>query len=138
MLTKKQPMSVKEEVNLEKDRARRTAQTEASPFSKQSLQTVAGSKKQFLECAHDVVSRIIINYDVGFGNRLSIRGNGANLSWDEGIVLDNVKPDEWIWETKVPFSTCEFKILINDNQFEIGDNHPLICGTSLQYTPCFE
>lgn len=82
-------------------------------------------------------TRIIVKYDVGFGNSLFIRGKGANLSWDQGILLANQKPDEWIWETDVPFSACEFKVLINDSDFEIGENHPLTAGSTIQYTPKF-
>lgn len=82
-------------------------------------------------------SRITINFDVGFSNVLYIRGQGANLSWNKGLLLTNVKPDEWIWETTKPFTTCEFKVLINDSEYEAGDNHTLTCGSSIQYTPEF-
>jgi hypothetical protein len=82
-------------------------------------------------------TRVMIKYDIGFNNVLTIRGKGANLSWDKGITLKNVKNDEWVWESDIPFTTCEFKVLINDAQYEQGDNHPLSCGTSLEYTPTF-
>jgi hypothetical protein len=82
-------------------------------------------------------TRVIVKYDVGFGNALYIRGKGANLNWDKGIMLRNVKPNEWHWETDLPFNACEFKILINDNEYEAGDNHPLTAGSSIQYTPRF-
>jgi len=83
------------------------------------------------------ITRIVINYDVGFSNALYIRGRGANLSWEKGVVLKNIKPDEWVWETRTSFTTCEFKILLNDKEFEIGDNHLLSYGTTIQYTPKF-
>lgn len=83
------------------------------------------------------VTRIIIKYDVGFGNQLFIRGKGANLSWDKGILLKNISSDEWVWESNMPFNTCEFKILINDFQFELGENRRLDYGASIQYTPRF-
>jgi|LakMenE01Jun11ns_1017448.scaffolds.fasta_scaffold9468971_2 hypothetical protein len=82
-------------------------------------------------------TRIIVKYDAGFGNALYIRGKGANLNWNRGIMLRNVKPDEWHWETDLPFNECEFKVLINDQCYEIGDNHPLTAGSSIQYTPKF-
>lgn len=82
-------------------------------------------------------TRVMVKYDVGFGNNLFLRGKGANLSWDKGIALKNHKNDEWIWETDVPFSSCEFKVLVNDRCFEIGDNHTLTSGASIQYTPRF-
>lgn len=82
-------------------------------------------------------TRVTVRYDVGFNNSISIRGKGANLSWDHGFSLKNTNADEWIWETETPFSTCEFKVLINDNQYEIGDNHSLSCGANIKYTPTF-
>lgn len=83
------------------------------------------------------ITRVVVKYDVGFGNSLYIRGKGANLNWDKGIMLRNIKPNEWHWETDLPFNACEFKVLINDNEYEIGDNHPLTAGSSIQYTPRF-
>lgn len=82
-------------------------------------------------------TRIIVHYNVGFNNFLSLRGKGANLSWDKGIVLKNLKSDEWIFEIETSFNTCEFKVLINDSQYEIGENHLISCGASVQYTPKF-
>jgi hypothetical protein len=82
-------------------------------------------------------TRVIVKYDAGFGNQLTIRGKGANLSWDRGIPLQNSKSDEWIWETTTPFNSCEFKILINDQTYENGQNHLLNCGTTIQYSPKF-
>jgi hypothetical protein len=80
---------------------------------------------------------ITIKYDVGYKNTLYIRGTGANLSWDKGIPLKNIKADEWAWETELPFSSLEFKILINDRQYEIGPNHTLHNGSQGKFTPKF-
>lgn len=82
-------------------------------------------------------TRIIVKYDVGFSNLLAIRGKGASLSWEKGCLLKNIKNDEWLWETEALFTTCEFKILINDKQYETGENHLLRYGTTVQYTPRF-
>lgn len=82
-------------------------------------------------------TRIIVKFDVGFNNSIYLRGDGADLSWERGIMLKNVKPDEWIWETNISFTKCEFKVLINDRQYELGENHRLQCGTSFEYTPSF-
>jgi hypothetical protein len=82
-------------------------------------------------------SQIRINYDVGYANILYLRGQGAGLSWNKGLKLTNVKADEWIWESSEPFTSCEFKVLINDKEYEQGDNHTLTCGASMQYTPHF-
>lgn len=82
-------------------------------------------------------TRIVVKYDVGFNNLITIRGKGAGLNWDRGLSLKNTQNDEWVWETETPFTTGEFKVLINDTQYELGDNHTLRCGAAIQYTPKF-
>lgn len=82
-------------------------------------------------------TRILVKYDVGFNNSITIRGKGAGLNWDRGLSLKNIKADEWVWETDTPFTTGEFKVLINDTKYELGENHTLRCGASIQYTPKF-
>jgi len=83
------------------------------------------------------LTRIVIRYDVGFNNSIFIRGSGAGLSWDKGIKLMNTSRNEWVWETDKPFNSGAFKVLINDSQYEQGDNHTLICEKCLEYTPRF-
>lgn len=83
------------------------------------------------------LTRIIIKYDVGFPNFISIRGKGANLNWQKGANLKNVGSDEWVWEIESPFNSCEFKVLINDQFYEIGENHYILPGATLIYTPQF-
>jgi hypothetical protein len=80
---------------------------------------------------------VVIKYDVGFGNALYLRGRGANLSWDKGIMLRNISADEWVWETDASFTNCEFKAVINDTEYEIGENHLIKSGQIIQYTPEF-
>ncbi len=82
-------------------------------------------------------SKVKIKYDVGFSNILFIRGSGAGLSWDRGVELQNVSPDEWVWEVSGPFQDCEFKVLINDQCFEEGENHHIAKGQCMEYTPNF-
>ncbi len=84
-----------------------------------------------------VKSAIRVKYDVGFSNNLYIRGQGPGLSWVEGVPLKNVAADEWIWETCESFNSCEFKVLINDKQYENGENHFLPPGATVQYIPRF-
>ena len=82
-------------------------------------------------------TQITIKHDAGFPNQLFIRGSGANLSWDKGELLKNTKSDEWIWEIDSPFTNCEFKILVNDQIYENGDNHRINSGETVEIKPCF-
>lgn len=82
-------------------------------------------------------TRITVKYDVGFNNSLFLRGEGPGLAWNKGIKLKNTKADEWVWETNQTFQGGEFKILINDTLFEQGENHKLMPGANVVYTPSF-
>ena len=79
--------------------------------------------------------RIVANVDVGFGNWLTIRGQGAGLSWDHGIALKNEGPSEWSWEVKAS-GKIEFKVLLNDALWERGGNH-VFGGSSISVVPNF-
>ena len=66
---------------------------------------------------------IVAKYDVGFGNKLFIRGEGAGLSWDVGVEMKNVENDVWVWTTndhKEGQIVCKF--LINDDIWSDGEN----------------
>lgn len=84
-----------------------------------------------------ILGKVIVKFDVGFGNVLFIRGKGGGLSWDQGIPLRIKGTNEWIWDPKQSFNECEFKVLINDQTYEAGENHRLTCGATIQYTPSF-
>jgi hypothetical protein len=73
--------------------------------------------------------RVTFHCDVGYGNRLFIRGEGTGLSWKKGIPVKNVAPDRWVWEA-IDEDGAEFKALINDECWEQGANHR-IYGTEL-------
>jgi hypothetical protein len=91
----------------------------------------------FHEEQHAGSTRVLIKYNVGFKNNLYIRGHGPGLTWDRGVLLKNVGPDEWVWEPSTPIANCEFKVLINDEKYEQGENHRISGGKLFQYTPKF-
>lgn len=83
-------------------------------------------------------TRIIAHFDCGFPNSLFIRGEGiSTLSWDKGIAMKNISPNEWIWESDRPCSTVQFKVLINDNCYEQGENHTTAYGQATEFSPKF-
>jgi hypothetical protein len=82
-------------------------------------------------------TRVVVQYDVGFKNALYIRGNSCDLTWEKGKQMKNEGPNRWVWETDKSFTNCEFKVLINDKQYECGENQRAKCGSELEYTPKF-
>lgn len=83
------------------------------------------------------VTKLLIKIDCGYGNKLTIRGEGAGLTWSKGLTLKNISANEWLYETSAQFNKCEFKILLNDEIYEAGPNRVLVCGTTSSYTPKF-
>lgn len=112
-----------------------TRKSTSSP--KTRTKKTATAKKSCTPKATRKPCQIVVKYNAGFNNFLSIRGSSAGLSWDKGTPLKNVGPDEWIWETRAPFTDCEFKVLINDENYECGENHWIKPGAKVQYTPNF-
>lgn len=98
-------------------------------MKKQHMSRVDSGKKQ--------ASKITIKYDVGFKNSLYIRGSGAGLSWQKGKLMKNIGADTWVWETDADFKEIEFKVLVNDQAYEEGENHRLQSGKPVQYSPRF-
>jgi len=80
---------------------------------------------------------VIVKFDCGYHNHLSIRGEGAGLSWFHGTHLKNIKADEWIFEIRFPGHEIEYKILINDQVFEIGENRKVKNGETVIIHPKF-
>ena len=74
--------------------------------------------------------------DVGFGNRLFLRGQGAGLSWDHGIPLECV--DSQTWRLVVPAKDrLQFKLLINDTVWAKGEDVVVTPGKRVQLVPAF-
>lgn len=83
-------------------------------------------------------TRIIVQMDENFPSEIYLRGEGvSNLSWEKGVELKHEKGDEWVFETDEPFNAGAFKVLINDDTFEMGESHPLYPGASIRVNPKF-
>jgi hypothetical protein len=83
-------------------------------------------------------TRIVVQYDCGFGNKLFIRGEGiSTLSWNKGEPMINLSPSEWVYETDRPFSVARFKVLLNDSEYESGENHAIAYGKEAAICPTF-
>ena len=97
-----------------------TATKKATATKKTTTKKATATKKA--TTASLVQTRIIARVDVGFGNNLYIRGEGAGLSWDVGILMRNRSPYEWAWERKTADNPIEYKLLINDELWANGEN----------------
>lgn len=74
--------------------------------------------------------------DVGFGNKLFVRGQGEGLSWDHGIPLECV--DSKTWRLSVPAkSQVQFKLLLNDSVWAQGEDVVAAPGKKVEVQPAF-
>lgn len=84
------------------------------------------------------VVKVVARADVGFGNELHIRGEGAGLSWDWGVPMENNGPDEWLWQGETGAGAVEFKLLLNDTHWALGENLTVKPGGSVVVEPKFQ
>ena len=84
-----------------------------------------------------VKTPVIARVDVGFGNSLYIRGEGAGLSWDKGVVLENISPYEWSFSSTTAKGDVTFKFLINDELWAEGENITVAKGGTSISSPIF-
>ncbi|MCE5294709.1 MAG: hypothetical protein LLF94_08875 [Chlamydiales bacterium] len=114
----------------------------ASCSSNQTTPVKSGQRRSHIAKAPDketTLTTIIVHFDCGMPNSLYIRGEGIKgLSWEKGMLMQCTKADEWIWQTDVPFNKAEIKILLNDKEYELGENHAVDCGKEQQITPRFQ
>ena len=75
--------------------------------------------------------------DVGFGNSLFIRGQGADLSWEKGLPLNCADGSTWAWSTKEARDKVVFKLLLNDQTWARGEDVVLEPGKKIQIVPAF-
>jgi hypothetical protein len=84
-----------------------------------------------------VVTTITAKIDVGFGNALFVRGEGAGLSWEKGLAMECVASDLWRIVLAESARAYTFKFLINDTTWSAGPDFTAACGTSVTLTPEF-
>jgi len=82
------------------------------------------------------VTTIEAKIDVGFGNNLFVRGQGAGLSWDCGVPLKCIDPQTWQWSAPAN-DNLKFKLLLNDTVWAQGEDLVAAPGKRLQIAPTF-
>lgn len=83
------------------------------------------------------VTQVEAKIDVGWGNTLFIRGEGAGLSWDKGTPMACLDATTWIWLTTGAGSPVRFKLLINDELWAGGDDLAVAPGACIEVKPAF-
>ena len=115
--------------------AETVAETVAEPVAETVAVDAPAPTEKRME---STVTVVVAKYDVGFGNSLYIRGEGAGLSWETGILMENVGNDVWVWTTsEIADEDLAFKFLVNDEIWSAGDNLSAAVGETTTLYPCF-
>jgi len=82
---------------------------------------------------------IRVHYNVGLGNRITVRGDTDPFRWDRGIDARNTAADVWEFQIeRIPAGqTFQFKPLINDTTYSTGDNYVGTGRQTLDVYPTF-
>lgn len=84
-----------------------------------------------------VVTTITAQIDIGFGNALYVRGEGAGLSWDQGLLMTCVNDSQWQVALGESSRAIVFKFLVNDLSWSAGEDYTVAAGSSLTLVPTF-
>ncbi len=74
------------------------------------------------------LTRIVAHVNVGWGKQLYIRGEGAGLSWEQGIPMLCENDTEWHWVAETDVCPISFKFLIDDKVWALGENITINAG----------
>jgi len=97
----------------------------------------APAKKKSATGSQPPATFISAQIDIGFGNRLTIRGSGPGLSWDEGVVMDNEGSNLWTVALAKVAKPVTFKVLVNDLSWSTGADFVVAPGKSITIFPTF-
>jgi hypothetical protein len=83
------------------------------------------------------VTKVVALIDVGFGNNLTIRGDGPGLSWQSGVGMVCTDGTSWIWSTTEASGPITFKVLANDMTWCAGEDYVVLPGETVTISPLF-
>jgi len=125
---------------------RKATPAKAAPAKKAPAKKTAAKKTVSKKTARKTTSKsspsspqiaIRALVDVGFGNHLYIRGEGAGLSWDVGQPMACLGSSEWQWTSSSGIRPILFKVLINDQIWSVGDDYVASPGEITVVEPGF-
>lgn len=85
--------------------------------------------------AHATTVRV--HYDVGYGNRITLRGSKAPLSWNTGTAATWTAGNVWTLSWSNTVGDVELKPLVNDSAWSTGANYRIPAGATVDLYPFF-
>ncbi|MEM8549943.1 MAG: hypothetical protein AAGF10_04070 [Verrucomicrobiota bacterium] len=118
---------------VKKTAAKKTA---AKKVAKTKTPAKKVAKKKPTKKSAAPLTTVIAKVDIGWGKQLYLRGEGAGLSWDKGVLMDWVDGD-WSWSTASATQGLVFKFLIDDEIWADGENLTVAAGGTSVSSPSF-
>lgn len=111
----------------------------ASPVAKAPAVKAPAAKAPAVKAASAKAPVTVITalVDIGFGNTLYVRGEGAGLSWDAGTALDCVADDKWSISLPGDGKAVTYKFLLNDLSWSVGADYVTAAGSKVTVAPTF-
>ena len=113
------------------------ATAKSAPVTKAPAKKTTAPARKKTVTAEPPATFISAQIDIGFGNHLTLRGEGPGLSWDRGIVMDNVGHSLWTASIKGATLPVVFKVLVNDLTWNTGADYTVAPGQSITVYPTF-
>lgn len=85
----------------------------------------------------EAITVVAAEVEVRPGDTVYIRGQGSGLTWDAGQPMTWVEPTKWVWCTREAEHGTEFKVLLNDELWSVGENSVLRSGDMITVHPQF-
>ncbi len=117
--------------------AKPVAVTPAKPAAKSAAKATAKPDVKPVAPAQ-IRTTITATIDIGFGNALYLRGEGAGLSWDRGLLMNCVSDDCWSLELSESARPIIYKFLVNDLTWSAGEDYTVGAGRSVKVVPTFD
>lgn len=134
MTTKKKTIAAAKK----KSKVSETKATVTKKIVKRAVRAAKPTPPKHAESTSGPAAKLIAKVDVGWGNVLFARGEGAGLSWSSGIPLSNIDNETWVFDSSQETEEVVLKLLINDQQWAEGDNLNLSQGKTIIVKPKFE
>ncbi len=113
-------------------KAAKAPKTSAAP----AVKAPKPSPKPKAEAA-TITTTIVAAVDVGFGNHLTLRGEGPGLSWEIGTPLECVADDRWSITLPESAQPIVCKFLLNDSTWCSGEDYTVLPGSTVVLSPTF-
>lgn len=80
---------------------------------------------------------VIANVMIGIGNKPYLRGEGAGLSWDEGVPMNFIEIGKWAWTPPRKNASLTVQVYRNDEDPDSAGKIEVKSGEEIEITPEF-